>query len=206
LDGVIVDTARYHFLSWKEMAGELGINLTLDDNERLKGVGRTESLEIILQIGSKVLSAKDKEDLLVKKNKLFVSYIEAMKPEEIYEGSKELFQELRNKSIKVGLASSSKNAMRVLEKLGIVQEFDAKVDGNMITESKPDPEIFLRASEQLKVDPMECVVIEDAVAGVEAAKRAGLKCVGIGRKENLKEADLVVDHISRLNYEVLYNL
>ena len=206
LDGVIVDTARYHFLAWKEMAAELGIELTVEDNERLKGVGRTESLEIILGIGGKSLSGKQKEDFLTRKNERFVTYVENMKPDEIYEGSKALFQELRGKGIKVALASSSKNAMSVLKKLGIVNEFETIVDGTMITSSKPDPEIFLIASSRLAIDPRECIVIEDAQAGVVAAKRAGMKCVGIGRAVKLKEADMVVDHINKLSFEILNSL
>ncbi|MDH4057541.1 MAG: beta-phosphoglucomutase, partial [Cyclobacteriaceae bacterium] len=162
LDGVIVDTAKYHFLAWKRLAMELGVALTLEDNEKLKGVGRLESLNIILSMGQIELSNEEKEQLAQKKNSWFVEYIQAMKEEEIFPGAKNLFQELRIQQIKVGLASSSKNAKTVLKLLNIENEFEVVVDGNMISQSKPDPEIFLKAAALLKVSPEECIVVEDA--------------------------------------------
>ena len=148
LDGVIVDTAHYHFLAWKRLANELGINLTEADNEKLKGVSRMQSLEIILGLGggSTSLSAHEKEQLANKKNTWFVDYVERMVPEEIFPGVKLLLQKLREKGIKVGLASSSKNARTVIQLLNIGNEFDEVVDGTMIVHSKPDPEIFLLAA------------------------------------------------------------
>jgi beta-phosphoglucomutase len=192
LDGVIVDTAHYHFLAWKRLAKELGINLTEADNERLKGVSRMQSLEIILSLGDKKLSGKEKVELADRKNAWFVEYIEKMKPEEIFPGVKALVERMRNASLKIGLASSSKNALRVVELLGISKLFDAIVDGTMITHSKPDPEIFLLAAERLNIDPRYCVVFEDAEAGVEAALRAGMKCVGVGSLEQLNKAGQVL--------------
>ena len=206
LDGVIVDTAKYHFLAWKRLAMELGVALTLEDNEKLKGVGRLESLNIILSMGQIELSNEEKEQLAQKKNSWFVEYIQAMKEEEIFPGAKNLFQELRIQQIKVGLASSSKNAKTVLKLLNIENEFEVVVDGNMISQSKPDPEIFLKAAALLKVSPEECIVVEDAEAGVEAAKSAGMKCVGIGKAQQLGKADAVVERIDKLNYELLSNL
>lgn len=206
LDGVIVDTAKYHFLAWKRLAMELGVALTLEDNEKLKGVGRLESLNIILSMGRIELSSEEKEQLAQKKNSWFVEYIQAMKEDEIFPGAKNLFQELRSQQIKVGLASSSKNAKTVLKLLNIENEFEVVVDGNMISQSKPDPEIFLKAAELLKVSPEECIVVEDAEAGVEAAKSAGMKCVGIGKAQQLGKADAVVERIDKLNYELLSNL
>lgn len=206
LDGVIVDTARYHFLAWRKLAKELGIGLSEHDNERLKGVGRIESLNIILEMGGLIISDLEKQKLAQKKNTWFVEYIHAMKKEEIFPGAKDLFEELRSHNKKVALASSSKNARTVLKKLEIENEFEAIVDGNMIINSKPDPEIFLKAAELLNVKPAECVVIEDAKAGVEAAKKAGMKCIGIGNPQQLAKADLVYDRIGKLNYETLSNL
>lgn len=206
LDGVIVDTARYHFLAWQKLAKELGVELTLHDNERLKGVGRMESLNIILELGGLQRSDAEKEALASRKNAWFVEFIEAMKKEEILDGATALLSELKANGINVALASSSKNAQTVLNKLEITNYFDVVVDGNMITRSKPDPEIFLKAAALLQVNPADCVVVEDAEAGVEAAVRAGMKCVGIGSKEQLYKANLVVDGIGRLNYQTLNSL
>src|SRR5688572_20051902 len=194
LDGVIVDTAHYHFLAWKRLANELGIDLTEADNEKLKGISRMHSLEIILGLGGGgiSLSAHEKEQLANKKNTWFVDYLERMAPEEIFPGVKVLLQKLKERGIKVGLASSSKNARTVIQLLNIPNEFDVVVDGNMITHSKPHPEIFLMAAEKLGMDPKECLVFEDAEAGVEAAIAAGMKCIGIGSADQLHKATLVI--------------
>jgi len=196
LDGVIVDTARYHYLAWKRLAKELGVDLTLEDNERLKGVSRMRSLEIILEIGGISLSQREKEQLANKKNTWFVDYIERMAPEEIYPGVKELIRGMRGLGIKLALASSSKNARTVIQLLHIQNDFDAVVDGTMITHTKPDPEIFLMAADKLGVEPENCVVFEDAEAGIEAAIAAGMKCVGVGSPVMLKEANRIVSTTS----------
>lgn len=192
LDGVIVDTAHYHFLAWKRLAKELGIELTEQQNERLKGVSRMKSLEIILDLGGITVSQHEKEVLANKKNTWFVDYVERMVPEEIFPGVKTLIQELKTMGMKVGLASSSKNARTVVKLLNIQNEFDAIVDGTMITHSKPHPEIFLLAAKRLEVAPEHCVVFEDAEAGVEAALAAGMKCIGVGSPMQLNKANLVV--------------
>jgi beta-phosphoglucomutase len=192
LDGVIVDTAHYHFLAWKRLANELGINLTEADNEKLKGVSRMHSLDIILDLGGITRTAHEKEVLANKKNSWFVDYLERMAPEEIFPGVKPLIAELRARGIKVGLASSSKNAKTVIQLLHIQNDFDSVVDGTMITHSKPHPEIFLLAAQQLGVLPADCLVFEDAEAGVEAALAAGMKCVGIGSAGQLGKADKVI--------------
>ena len=192
LDGVIVDTAHYHYLAWKRLAKELGFDLTLEQNELLKGVSRMRSLEIILDLGRIELSETERERIANKKNGWFVEYVNEMKPEEIFPGVKELLKSIRSKGLKMGLASSSKNAHAVVNLLNIENEFDAIVDGTMIIHSKPDPEIFLLAASKLGVVPAECVVFEDAEAGVEAALAAGMKCVGVGSPEQLGKANLVV--------------
>jgi beta-phosphoglucomutase len=206
LDGVIVDTAHYHYLAWKQLANELGINLTLEDNERLKGVSRMRSLDIILEIGSVQLDPRQKEILADKKNSWFIDYIEQMQPSEVFPGVTDLIKELRRKGIKVGLASSSKNAPRVLDLLQIRPLFDVIVDGTMIIHSKPDPEIFLLASQKLALDPAECVVFEDAEAGVEAAVRAGMKCIGVGDVAHLKMANRVIKKTADFSFDDLYQL
>lgn len=192
LDGVIVDTAHYHFLAWKRLAKELGVEFNEEDNERLKGVSRIQSLDILLSLGNLSLSAHEKEMLANKKNSWFVDYVERMVPEEIFPGVKQLIAELRLRGIKIGLASSSKNAKTVIQLLHIQNEFDAVVDGNMIIHSKPHPEIFLLTAQKLGIDPKDCLVFEDAEAGVEAALAAGMKCVGVGSKEQLGKADKVI--------------
>lgn len=204
LDGVIVDTAHYHFIAWQRLANELGITFTEKENERLKGVSRMHSLEIILEIGGVTLSEEKKEELATKKNSWFVEYIEAIRPEEIFKGVKEMLQDLRSQGFKVALASSSKNAETVLRLLQVKNLFDAVVDGTMVKNSKPDPEIFLLAASKLGVSPDVCVVFEDAEAGVEAALAAGMKCVGVGSVDQLGKAHAIVKStadfpISKLN-------
>jgi len=196
LDGVIVDTARYHYLAWKRLATELGVDLTLEDNEKLKGVSRGRSLDIILELGGISLGELEKERLANKKNTWFVDYIERMAPEEIFPGVKSLMRGIREQGIKLALASSSKNAKTVVQLLHIRDEFDAIVDGTMITHTKPHPEIFLMAAQMLGVDPANCVVFEDAEAGIEAAIAAGMKCVGVGSPVLLKDANRIVSATS----------
>jgi len=206
LDGVIVDTARYHYLAWQRLAKELGISFTLEDNERLKGVSRMRSLEIILEIGGVTLDEKKKEELAVKKNQWFVDYVNAMKPDEIFPGVKDLLQKLKAKGLKVALASSSKNAKAVIKLIHIENDFDAIVDGTMTTHTKPDPEVFLLAAKHLGLSPVDCVVFEDAEAGVEAALNAGMKCVGIGSPKQLGKANLVIAHTGDFSIDHLNSL
>ncbi len=192
LDGVIVDTAHYHFVAWQRLARELGIDFTEKDNERLKGVSRMRSLEIILEIGNRQMSESEKERLATRKNAWFVEYIQNVKPDEIFPGVKEMIQTCKAAGFRVALASSSKNARTVLRNLKVEDLFEGFVDGNMITHSKPNPEIFLKAAAQLGVEPQHCVVFEDAEAGVEAALAAGMKCVGVGSPENVGKANQIV--------------
>jgi beta-phosphoglucomutase len=192
LDGVIVDTAKFHYLAWQRLARELGISFTESDNERLKGVSRLESLDILLSLGNREADQKTKNELADRKNRWFVEFINALKPEEIFPGVRELLQQLKKKGYKLGLASSSKNAGTVIERLDIANLFDCVVDGTMIRNSKPDPEVFLLTASKLSSQAAECVVFEDAEAGVEAAIRAGMKCIGIGSSTQLGKADLVI--------------
>lgn len=203
LDGVIVDTARYHYLAWKRLAAELGFELTPEDNERLKGVSRIQSLEIVLEIGGIQLDAEKKEQLAEKKNAWFNEAIAKMKPDEIFPGAKKLITDLTNSGKKVALASSSKNAQLVVDRLEIRDLFDVIIDGTMIEHTKPDPEIFLLAAQRLRVRPEHCLVFEDAEAGVAAALAAGMKCVGIGSPERLGNADLVLPAIGEFKASML---
>ncbi len=206
LDGVIVDTAKYHFLSWKRLAKEIGVQFSELDNERLKGVSRRRSLEIILELGNISMDEAGKEKLEEKKNQWFVEYINKMRREEIFPGVRDLIAAMKAKGLKIALASSSKNAKTVIRLINIESLFDAIVDGTMIFHSKPDPEIFLLAAENLNLNPGECIVFEDAEAGVEAALAAGMKCVGIGSPKQLGKAHQVINHTADFNLEYLNSL
>mgnify|MGYP001592229216 CR=1 FL=1 len=203
LDGVIVDTAKYHYLAWKKLATMLNINFTEENNERLKGVSRMASLDIILEIGNMVLDEKMKEEYAALKNKWYLDYINQMIPDEILPGSLEFISELKNAGIKVALGSASKNTPLILERLGIGKLFDAVADGNVVRNAKPDPEVFITAAKMLGVQPEDCVVFEDAVAGVEAALNAGMCCVGIGTEKILKNAHFVVSGLDKISLRKL---
>lgn len=206
LDGVLVDTAHYHFLAWKRLAKEFDYELTEEINEELKGVSRMKSLEIVLQHANVSLENQKKELLADRKNGWFTEYVHNMNPDELFPGVRELFGRLRNDNIKIGLASSSKNAKTIIEILGIQHEFETVVDGTMIVHSKPDPEIFLLAAKRLGIAPVDCLVFEDAEAGIEAALAAGMKCVGVGNFTKLNRANRVVDSIQNFNYHDLQKL
>ncbi|MCF6407919.1 beta-phosphoglucomutase [Chitinophaga filiformis] len=206
LDGVIVDTAVYHFKAWKRLANELGFNFTEAQNEQLKGVSRVRSLELILEWGGIKKSAAEQQELATRKNEWYVDMVHHMTPEEILPGAKELLESLRAAGIKTALGSASKNARVILEKVDILPLFDVVIDGNMVSASKPDPEVFLKGAEALGVSPDKCIVFEDAIAGVEAGKAGGMKVVGIGEKSVLNEADLVVSGLQDINIQTLTNL
>jgi len=199
LDGVIVDTARYHFLAWKRLTDQLGILFTEEDNERLKGVSRMASLEIILEIGNRRLDENRKQEYATLKNNWYIEYIKKMTPDEILPGCLPFIKELRNANFRVAIGSASKNTPMILERVGIQGLFDAVADGNTISKAKPDPEVFLKAAEMIGVKPGNCVVFEDAVAGVQAALNAGMLCIGIGSPKILTEAHFVVSGLSEMN-------
>lgn len=204
LDGVIVDTAKYHYLAWKRLAKELGFEFTEKDNERLKGVSRMESLEILLSVGGiKIDSYEEKVKLAEKKNNWYVEYINKMTEDEILPGVKEFLNLLTQNGIKIAIGSASKNTMTILNRIGLIKFFDAVVDGTKITKAKPDPEVFLKAAEELGLNASECCVFEDALAGIEAAKRAGMKVVGVGDENVLKGADKVVKSLQGLDLNIL---
>lgn len=206
LDGVLVDTAKYHYIAWKKLADELGVPFTETDNERLKGVSRMDSLDIILSIGALSLPNQRKIELAKKKNNSFVEFINNMSPDEIFPGVKDLLVSIKEKQFGVALASSSKNAPAVLRLLKIEDLFDVVVDGTMVNQAKPDPKIFLLAAELLGKHPSQCVVFEDAEAGVEAAKRANMKCIGIGNPQSLSKADLIIPQVADFKLTDLENI
>jgi beta-phosphoglucomutase len=198
LDGVIVDTAKYHFLAWRRLAEELGFEFTEQHNERLKGVSRMRSLEILLVIGQVSLSEEEKLKVAEHKNNWYVAFIQQMDASEILPGAREYLNQLRQKGIKIALGSASKNAPTILEKLNISGLFDVIIDGNKTSKAKPDPEVFLLGAEGIGISPEECIVFEDAEAGVEAGKAAAMRVVGIGNKETLKNADFVIKGLYEL--------
>jgi beta-phosphoglucomutase len=174
------------------LAEDLGYSFSIVDNEQLKGVSRIESLELILKWAGVEKSEVEKADLLVLKNQWYLELIEQLNPEHLLYGSLELLKRLQQKGIKIGLGSASKNAMGILEKTGIIPYFDALIDGNVVQLSKPNPEVFLKGAEVLEIAPAHCLVLEDAQAGIDAARAAGMQVIGIGLEEHLKGADLVV--------------
>lgn len=192
LDGVIVDTAKYHFLAWKRLTDDLQIIFTEQDNERLKGVSRMASLDIILEIGGKKLAPSEKKELADLKNKWYVERIASMTPGEILPGTLDFINELKRNNVKIALGSASRNTPMILDRVGLNNIFDAVADGNSVHKAKPDPEVFLKAAEMVGVEAGRCVVFEDALAGIEAALKAGMICVGIGDKSILKDAHMVV--------------
>ncbi|MEO6849244.1 MAG: beta-phosphoglucomutase [Mucilaginibacter sp.] len=206
LDGVIVDTAVYHYKAWKRLANEMGFDFTEQANEKLKGVSRTRSLELILQWGGVTKTGAEKEELATRKNNWYVEMISKMTPAEVLPGAKEFLETCIHAGLKTALGSASKNSGMILERTGIAHLFNAIVDGNDVTKPKPDPEVFLKGAEELNEAPENCVVFEDAIAGIEAAIAGGMKAVGIGSPEVLGEANLVIKGLNEMSLEKLKEL
>jgi len=188
LDGVIVDTAKYHFLAWQKLANELGINFTHEHNEELKGVSRVRSLDLILALGNITASQEDKNKWLIQKNEDYLSYLVDMDEREILPGVLKVLEFLKSKNQHITLGSASKNARPILEKTKTLHFFDAIVDGNDVTNAKPDPEVFLRAAKLVGVTNENAIVFEDSVAGIQAANNAAMISIGIGNANVLHEA------------------
>ena len=206
LDGVIVDTAVYHYQAWKRLANELGFDFTEEDNEKLKGVSRMASLDLILQWGGLEKTQAEKEELAARKNEWYVDMITKMTPAEVLPGAREFVESCKASGIKTALGSASKNSETILAKAGISHLFDVVIDGNKVSKPKPDPEVFLKGAEELHIAPRNCVVFEDAIAGVEAAKNGGMLAVGIGSATTLGAADIVVSGLDQLSIEKLNDL
>lgn len=191
LDGVIVDTAKYHFLAWQRLANQLDIDFTHEHNEQLKGVSRIRSLDLILALGNSKASQEDKNKWLIQKNAEYLSYIDDLDESEILPGVMATLHFLKAKKQNIVLGSASKNARPILDKTGIINYFDAIVDGNDVSNAKPDPEVFLQGAKKMKAKAEDCFVFEDSVAGIQAANIANMISIGIGEKEILKEAQFV---------------
>jgi beta-phosphoglucomutase len=206
LDGVIVDTAKYHFMAWRRLAKELGFEFTVEDNEALKGVSRMTSLEILLRTGGVTVTEKEKEVLAARKNGWYVEFISGMTPDEILPGSVRLLKSLRKAGIITAIGSASRNAGTILDRIELREMFDVIVDGNKIQKAKPDPEVFLRGAEEMNLHPSSCIVFEDAQAGIEAAIAGGMKSVGVGSPELLGRANLVIPDLKKITLKELRNL
>jgi beta-phosphoglucomutase len=189
LDGVIVDTAKYHYLAWKKLANELGFEFTDEQNELFKGVSRKRCLEILLEIGDIKATQEQFDTWMVEKNKDYLAYIDKMDESEILPDVPKILKFLKENNIPIALGSASKNAKPILEKVKLLGHFDFIVDGNSVTKAKPDPEVFLIAANNMNIAPENCIVFEDAVAGIEAANNAKMISIGIGEEKILKEAN-----------------
>lgn len=200
LDGVLVDTAGYHYQAWRVMANGLGFDFTELQNEKLKGVSRIDSLKLILGWGNVTKNEEEMQVLAKQKNDDYLKMIMQMTPENLLPGASDLLKYLKANGYKIALGSASKNAQLILEKTGVLPLFDAIVDGNIVTSSKPDPQVFLKAAELLNVQPENCVVFEDAEAGVEAALRGKMHVIGVGDKDILGDADFVVKSLEEIEY------
>ncbi|WP_420149394.1 beta-phosphoglucomutase [Spirosoma sp.] len=201
LDGVIVDTAIYHYQAWRRLANELGFDISEEFNERLKGVSRMESLDLILESGGLILPDEEKEALAAKKNQWYLDLVSRMTSDDILPGVANFFAQVREAGLLTALGSVSKNASLILERIGMTNAFDAVIDGTKISRGKPDPEVFTKGAAELGVRPAECVVFEDAVAGVEAGKRGGMFVVGLGSPDVLTQADLVAPSLETITVE-----
>ena len=205
LDCVITDTAKYHYIAWKELAAEIGIEIDLKFNEQLKGISRMDSLERILTLGNKndAYTEVEKEALATKKNTHYVQLLQSLTPDDLLPGVKTFLDEAKAKNIPCAIASASKNAPFILDKLGVMQDFDTIVDPATLKKGKPDPEIFIQAALALGIEPAEAVGFEDAQAGIDGIKAAGMYAVGVYSGEELHGADVIVEKLTDLNIDEL---
>lgn len=196
LDGVIVSTDHYHYLAWKKLADEYNIEFNEKINERLRGVSRSQSLEIILEKANRTFTDEKKNKMLEYKNKLYVEYIKTMTREDVDLEVLKIIDYLKNNNYKIAIGSSSKNTNTILKQICLINEFDAIIDGNMILKSKPDPEVFLKASSALNIIPSECLVIEDAIAGIDAATDAKMQTLAVGSAKNYSKAIYAMEKLN----------
>lgn len=205
LDGVLVDTAKYHFQARKRLADELHIPFTEQDNERFKGVSRIRCMEILLEMGERTMPPEEFSACCARKNSFYLEYIREMEADEVLPGVPQFLDTARISGYRTALGSASKNAALILDRLHLTDYFDAVVDGTQVSRAKPDPEVFLRGAALLDVPPQECIVFEDAAAGIRAAHAGGMAAVGIGAREALPEADIVLPGFVGAEMEMLEN-
>jgi beta-phosphoglucomutase len=206
LDGVLVDTAKYHFIAWRNLAKQWDIELTHEENEKLKGVGRVDSLKHILALGNVELNEDEISHWCAQKNEEYLGFVSSMNENELLPKVVDLLEELQDKNIKIGLGSASRNAPLIIEKTGIKQYFKAVVSGNDVKNSKPHPEVFLNGAEILGVKPSETIVFEDSQKGIQAAISGGFYSVGIGKQIDLNKADLVIPSFENHTFKNIHDL
>ncbi|AMC11051.1 beta-phosphoglucomutase [Lutibacter profundi] len=206
LDGVITDTAEFHYLSWKQLSNEERLNFDKLLNEKLKGVSRAKSLDRILKHNNTTFSKTKQKDCLERKNNYYLQYLKKITQKDYLPRIKKFLQELQASNIKIGLGSASKNALSVLERLEATPFFNVIGDGNSVKKAKPAPDLFLYVAKELGLTPNECIVIEDASSGIEAAHKAGMKAIGIGSKEVLGKAEVVLESTNFLKLEIIQNI
>ena len=205
LDGVVVDTAKYHYLAWKRLANELNFDFTEEQSEATKGVSRMVSLDILLDLGGLKDSFTDeqKQEMATRKNDWYCEDINTMASDEILPGVLDFLKDLKRNNINIVLGSASKNAHTILVRCDLLNYFDAIVDGTMVSNAKPDPEVFLKGAELVGESPSRCVVFEDAKAGIEAATRAGMYSIGVGLDQSLSQANIQIDSFESFNIDHL---
>ncbi|RMB58571.1 beta-phosphoglucomutase [Dokdonia sinensis] len=206
LDGVIVDTAKFHYLAWRNLAKEMNFDFTEEQNELFKGVSRVRSLEILLDLADYDATEDQKDIWLVQKNTEYLKYIDKMDESEILPDIPRVLDFLLEKEQGVALGSASKNARPILKKLNLIHKFEAIVDGNDVTAAKPDPQVFLKGGEALNIERKDCIVFEDSIAGIQAANSAGMVSIGIGEKDVLHEADYVFQDFTEISDAFLMEL
>ena len=201
LDGVIVDTARYHFEAWKRLAISLGTDFTTEQNEQLKGIGRLDSLRMILKWGDITKSEEEQAQLCLLKNSWYLNLITHMNKSEILPGVQEMLENLKENNVHIALGSASKNAVTILREVGLLDYFEEIIDGTKTTKSKPNPQTFELGAKALELDPSECVVIEDSIKGIEAARLGGFDTIGIGNPDTLAANIITVSDLTKLRYQ-----
>ena len=205
LDGVLTDTAEYHYRGWKRLADELGIPFTRADNEALRGIPRLASLKLILK--GREYPEDEIQEMMERKNRYYLEFIKDIAPRDVLPGARELLEEIRAAGLRSALGSASKNAREVVERLGIAALLDAISDGNSVEFQKPAPDLFLHAAAQLGLSPSECIVVEDAAAGIEAARAGGFRSVGLGPRERVGAAEVIYPSLATVHLtDLLYAL
>ena len=198
LDGVLLKTDQFHYLAWGKIAKKFSIPFSYEINDRLRGVSRMDSLNIILSYSKESFSEIEKEEIADEKNEIYRSYLQKMTPKDVDDSVRETLKKLKDIGLKLAIGSSSKNTNLILEKTHLLEYFDAVSDGNNITKSKPNPEVFLKAAEYLNLEPSECFVVEDAVAGIDAGNNGGFITVGIGPASKYEKAKFSINKLSDL--------
>lgn len=206
LDGVLVDTAKYHYLAWKKFAEEFNYDFTEEENEEFKGVSRKRCLEILLDKVGVEANQDQIDHWLFQKNEDYLTYIADMNPSEVLPGVKEFLELLKSKGIPMAVGSASKNAVPILEKVGLLSYFSDIIDGNKVSKAKPDPEVFVLAAKSLQVKTEDTIVFEDAIAGIQAANAAGMISIGVGDQNVLNEADYNIENFNEITNEFITEL